>query len=103
MVRELSPVEVDSIPELSRLVDEVRRMNARLPLRRAGEDVAVLAPARPRRSRRRRSTAREAALVAERTATLTATFGEWKDLVDAEALKRELAEAQSDSRDAVQL
>ena len=40
---------------------------------------------------------------AEREAALAATFGAWKDLVDPEQFKRELAEAQSDDRPAPHL
>ena len=45
MTRELDSIDVSTIPELARLVDEVQRTRTPRLLRRDNRDVAVLAPA----------------------------------------------------------
>ena len=85
-------------PELERLAEEVARTQSPRRLTRGATNVAVLIPAR--RAGRKMRTNKAAA---EREAALAATFGAWKDLVDPEQLKRELAEAQSDDRPAPHL
>ncbi len=93
------PIDLATMPDLARLADEVARTGTARVLQRDKKNVAVLVPARAggRRRRGRGTTP------ADRAATLAITFGAWKDLVDADQLKRELTEAQSDDRPALQL
>lgn len=63
----------------------------------ADDDAGRTEPLAPRRQRGRRRV-QTADPVTQREAALTRTFGTWKGLVDAEQLKRELSEAQSDDR-----
>ena len=99
MTQELPPIDITSNPELARLVEEVARTQSPRRLTRGATDVAVLIPAR-RVGRTKRTDGDDAA---ERAAALATTFGAWKELVDPEQLKRELAEAQSDDRPAPDL
>ncbi|MFN8559857.1 MAG: hypothetical protein U0531_21735 [Dehalococcoidia bacterium] len=99
MTRDVAPIDIGAMPDLARLAEEVARTGMARVLQRDHEDVARLVPMRRRGSR----PARPADPVAERTATLANTFGAWKDLVNADQLKRELYEAQSDDRPALQL
>jgi hypothetical protein len=96
MVRKDPTVDVSSMPDLARLAEEVARTGTSRRLQRDNKDLARLVPAR-RRSRRRRSTAPDS------LTSLETTFGAWSGLVDGEQLKRELADAQSDSRPAAEL
>jgi hypothetical protein len=48
------PVDIDTMPDLVRLADEVRATDTPRLLRREGKDVALLVPA-PKRRRRNRS------------------------------------------------
>jgi len=50
----MSPIDVSGLPKLADLVDEVRRTQRPRLLRRANENVAILAPV-PRAGRRRSS------------------------------------------------
>lgn len=52
MAQEANFIDLSNVPALAHLVKEVERTNAPLSLRRDGEEVAVLAPARRRRTRR---------------------------------------------------
>jgi hypothetical protein len=52
MAREANSIELSTVPALAPLVEEVQRTNVPLSVRRDGEEVAVLAPARRRRARR---------------------------------------------------
>lgn len=55
MKTELTPIDISGLPELVRLVEEVRKTKQPRVLQQHGEDVGVLAPPKPRgRSRRRR-------------------------------------------------
>ena len=57
MTRELSPIDISTMPELARLVDEVRSTGASRRLRQGDEDVAILSPA-PTPTRKRTGTPR---------------------------------------------
>lgn len=43
-VRELKPIDISDVPELIRIVEEVRKTGEPRRLRRSGEDVAILRP-----------------------------------------------------------
>jgi antitoxin (DNA-binding transcriptional repressor) of toxin-antitoxin stability system len=66
MVRELTPIEVNELPGLARLVDEVERTGMQRRILRDGRDVAVLAPVAPRRDAARERRFRRALAIAER-------------------------------------
>src|SRR6187402_350039 len=91
MVRELAPIDIREVPELARLVDEVRAAGKPRRIVRDDEEIAVLLPA-PRR-RRRRDPPTEADLAAFRAAA-----GSWKDHLDPETFKRDRQELQVDDK-----
>ena len=99
MARKSPPIDLSTMPELARLAEEVARTGKARVLQHDRRDVARIVPAQRRGSRL--PAPRDA--VAEREAALASTFGAWKHLVDADALKRELNEAQSDDRPALEL
>ena len=98
MARELAPVDISTMPDVLRLVDAVQRKRLPQRLQRGAEDVAILVPARAHRRRRqdKKRSSQEAAAV-------LATSGAWQGLIDPDQLKRELNEAQSDSRGPISL
>lgn len=92
MAEEHKPIDISGIPELLRIVEEVRLSRRPRVLRRDREDVAVVVPM-PAKSRR----TRRAPTPEDRAATLAAAGG-WKDLVDANELKEQLAAARGSNR-----
>ena len=93
-------LELDEIhePELARLAREVRRTQIPIVLRENGQDVVIISPAsRTPRRRRQGKTVTQADVDAA-----LATAGAWKGLIDADQFKRDLNEAQSDDRSAVE-
>ena len=97
MASELQPIDIRTIPELDRLVEEVRTTGKPRRLRRDNTDVAILSPTRPRR-RPKGKTITPADRAAARSA-----FGAWKDIVDPEELKRQLNDLQVDDRPPLKL
>ncbi len=93
MVREAAPIDASSMPDVSRLVQEVARTGQSQLLRVDGEE-AVLSPAR-----RRRKTAK-AMTREEFQAGLHATYGAWKGLIDPEEFKRQRRALQVDDKPA---
>ncbi len=79
MARALRPIDISNVPELLRLVEEVRRTDEARVLRRDDEDVAILMPAKPGSKRKPRAAKTPADLEAFRSA-----FGAWKGIVDAD-------------------
>jgi antitoxin (DNA-binding transcriptional repressor) of toxin-antitoxin stability system len=77
------------------LVEEVRRTNTPVVLRRDGEPIAALRPLPARKARKRPSP--------ESVAAFLATAGTWRGHVDAEELKRQIKAARSDHRPPVEL
>ena len=98
MARELAPVDISTMPDLARLAEEVRSTGTPRRLRRGGEDVAILSPARPRRRTLKGKTVTQADIDA-----VMALAGAWKGQVDTEQLKRDLDAARSDGRPPVEL
>ena len=90
MAREQKAVDISGMPELVRIVEAVRSSRQPQVLRRDNEDVALVVPLPARRKRRRGTAADHAAVLA--------TAGSWKDLVDAEALKEQLAAERGSDR-----
>ncbi|MBI2953071.1 MAG: hypothetical protein HYY30_02065 [Chloroflexi bacterium] len=98
MGREPKPMDIGDLPELLRVVEEVRKTQVPRVLRRNKEDLAILMPAghitRSRPKRVKTKVDREA---------FRSAFGAWKDIVDADALKRDLASARGSRRPPVEL
>lgn len=77
MSRELPSVDIGNVPDLLRLVEEVRASNRPRILRRDSEALAVLSPIGGRAPVRPRRTRTKADYEAFRSA-----FGSWKGLLD---------------------
>jgi hypothetical protein len=92
MTSELAPIDIHQVPELARLVDEVRASRKPRRLVAGDEDVALLVPtpATPRRSRRAWRPR------PEDLAAALALAGAWKDQIDPDEFKRERQELQID-------
>lgn len=94
MTTELRPIDIREIPELARLVDEVRTTRKPRRIVRDGEDVALLTPA-PVSSRRR---LRDWRPRPEDLAAAIALAGAWRDQLDPETFKRQRRELQIDDK-----
>jgi hypothetical protein len=53
MTKELTPIDIDNIPELVRIAEQVHETGEARVLRRDNEDLAVLRPVRPKTNRHR--------------------------------------------------
>ncbi|MGE0540075.1 MAG: hypothetical protein AB7R89_07830 [Dehalococcoidia bacterium] len=98
MARELAPIDIRQVPELARLVDEVRTTGKPRRIMRDGEELAVLTP--PAKRRRSRKDWRPSP---EALAAALATFGSWRDHIDPEEFKRQRRELQIDDKPPLQL
>jgi urease gamma subunit len=87
MVREATPVDISTMPDLVRLADEVARTRTPRVLERDGEAVAVLSPAPVKRRRKGKTVTQEAIEAA------LSVFGAWKGHIDAEQFKRDIKAA----------
>ena len=96
MARELPPIDISRNPELVRLTDEVKATNQPRPLQRDHRVVAMLVPVRAKLKRAARDEQ------ADYDAFL-ASAGGWKDLIDAEQLKKDIREARGSDRPPVSL
>ena len=94
MARETKHVDIAHIPELLRLVEEVRATKEPRVLTRDREVLAVLTPANTRRASRPRSKDDYEAFLS--------SLGSWHD-VDTEALKSDVREARGSNRPPVEL
>lgn len=90
MAGEQKALDISDMPELVRIVEAVRSSRQPQVLRRDNEDVALVVPLPVNRKRSRRTAADHAAVLA--------TAGSWKDLVDPEALKEQLAAERGSDR-----
>ncbi len=88
MARTLSSIDISNVPELVRIAEEVATSGAPRLLKRAGEELAIVMPLGAKGSRR----AKPARSDADREAFLSSAGG-WKDLVDTEKLKHDVAES----------
>src|SRR5438093_12672380 len=87
MARGLAPLDVESVPELARIVEEGRAGGQPRVLRRGKQDVAVLTPLRLRTARRDRRDKSE-----EDYQAFLSSAGSWKD-EDIDALIRNIYES----------
>lgn len=85
------------MPDLARLVDEVRSTGTSRVLRRENEDVAILSPAPPRRRRATKTPS------AEDVEAFRALAGSWEGLIDREKFLADIAESRRSSRPPVEL
>jgi hypothetical protein len=84
MVAEPKTVEIDNLPDVLKLAEEVQRTNEPRILRRNGEEIARLVPVRRSRRRYRPKSP-------EDIAASLATAGAWKD-VDTDQLIKDIYE-----------
>lgn len=84
MAKELKGIDISKVPELLRLVEEVRRTREARVLRRDSEDLAILTPVKPPRRRAGKASAAE---VARSKEGILKAAGGWKEIVDAETFK----------------
>jgi antitoxin (DNA-binding transcriptional repressor) of toxin-antitoxin stability system len=92
MVRETTPIDVSSMPDVSRLAREVASTGTTRVLSENGHVLARLTPARSRR-RTGKVTTRE-----EMLKVFAETHGAWAGLLDPEEFKRERERLQVDER-----
>ena len=88
MAHESIPVDIRGVDDLEKLAEEVRRTRTPRILTRADEVIAVLSPARRTIKRppiRRKSAADIAAFLS--------SAGGWKDVVDTDKLRADIAES----------
>ena len=90
MVHEAAPIDASTMPDVSRLVQEVARTGQTRVLRVDGQEAVLCPTRRPRTTRAASQEAFEAAM--------NATFGGWKGLIDPEEFKRQRRELQVDER-----
>ncbi|MCL4458715.1 MAG: hypothetical protein M1136_03835 [Chloroflexi bacterium] len=98
MARGLRPIDISNVPELLRIVEEVRRTDEARVLRRDDEDLAILMPAKPGSKHKPKPIKTRADYEA-----FCSAFGGWKGIVDADTLKRDLASARGSDRPPVRL
>ena len=87
MANEPKTLEIGSMPEVLRIVNEVRKTRTPRVLSRRKKPLAVLQPLNGKRKRTKRAKTRK-----DYEAFL-ASAGGWKDLVDTEKLKRDIYES----------
>jgi hypothetical protein len=88
MAQEAQPIDVQTLPDMTRLAREVNE-TGKARLIQVGGDVVRLSPARPRAPLPRKRPTPDDIQAA------LAAAGSWKGLVDAEQLKRDLDDARS--------
>ena len=76
------PIDITTIPDLARIVEEVETTKKPRELRRDNKTVAVIAPAIHKREKTRAD-----------YAAFKSAAGGWKGLVDTEKLKRDIYES----------
>ncbi len=96
MASEHETIDISHNPDLLRLAEEVRRRNQSAVLRNGDEDVAIVMPVAGDTKRKARRSPFTRKSQADIDAFL-ASAGGWKDLVDTEQLKREIAESRARS------
>ena len=84
MAKTLRTIEIGDMPELLRIVEEVRTSKSPRVLSRRKKPVAILRPleSTPKSGRSRKSKADEKAFLS--------SAGGWRDLVDTEKLKKDI-------------
>jgi hypothetical protein len=96
MASEHETIDISNNPDLLRLAEEVRRRNTSTVLRNGDEDVAVVMPVTDTATRKATRSPFKKKSQADIDAFL-ASAGGWKDLVDTERLKRDIAESRARS------
>ena len=88
MSKKLKPIDISNVPELLRLVEEVRKNAEPRLLRRDSEDLAILTPVMPARKRVTRR-----AKTKEDYEAFLSSAGSWKGLVDTDKLVADIYES----------
>jgi hypothetical protein len=97
MVAERNTIDITDVPEVVRLVEEVRRDGSARVLQRDGEDVAILTPIEGAEASRPTPTYTE-----EDDEAFLSSFGSWAD-VDTDKLIEEIYEGRRSSKPPVEL
>jgi hypothetical protein len=82
-----TPIDITTMPDLARIVEEVEATKTPRELRRENKTVAVIMPARRAPAKKKREKTK-----ADYEAFLSAAGG-WKGLVDTEQLKKDIYES----------
>lgn len=90
MAHEQTSIDISGIPELLAIVEDVEATRRPRVLRRDSKDVAVVVPV-PVKAKHGRNRAMDPEAV-------LSTAGSWKELVDADALKAQLAGERGSNR-----
>lgn len=88
MSKELKPIDISNVPEVLRLVEEVRKNAEPRLLRRDSEDLAILTPVMPARKHVTRR-----AKTKEDYEAFLSSAGSWKGLVDTDKLVADIYES----------
>jgi hypothetical protein len=96
MAAERETIDISNNPDLLRLAEDVRRRNASTVLRNGDEAVAVMMPVADSAKRKAPRAPFKQKSQADIDAFLDSAGG-WKDLVDTEQLKRDIAESRARS------
>ena len=96
MSSEHEVIDISHSPDLLQLAEEVRRRNTPAVLRHGDEDVAVIMPLADGATRTAKRSPIKKRSAADLEAFLSSAGG-WKDLVDTEKLKRDIAESRARS------
>lgn len=96
MAKDLAPIQIRNLPDLLRVAEEVRATNVPRVLRLDDEDLAVVVPMP---AKRRRAAPSEG----DTYRVFLSAAGGWKDLVDPDALKRQIAHSRGSDRSPVEL
>jgi hypothetical protein len=96
MAHEQETIDIANNPDLLRLAEEVRRRNTSTVLTNGDEEVVVMVPVADAAMRKAARAPFKRKSQADIDAFL-ASAGGWKDLVDTEQLKREIAESRARS------
>jgi hypothetical protein len=98
MVREVTRVDISTMPDLIRLAEEVARTQQPHVLHRSNSDVAILIPVGARGRKRKGKSISQADI----DATLAA-FGAWKGHIDPEEFMRQVKAGREDDHPPVRL
>jgi hypothetical protein len=90
MAARFETLDIDAMPELSRIADEVAATGRPRSLRRGGIEIAVLRPAHSARHVRRK-------LSEQDIEAFLSSAGGWKDNVDVEQLLKDIYESRDRS------
>ena len=95
MAKELKHIDISNVPELLRIVEEMRASNEPRVLQREHEVIAILMPAKRRRAPRAKTQTDNEAF--------QSAFGAWRGLVDVATFKDDVVAARGSDRPPIRL